>query len=176
MRHTVTQKQSTLNADKHTRTHRACVQRCIKQRSRGLGVKTCNPGSYFQQHLIKKTLFPQASSCPFRSRTFTSHQQLLNDMSLHLIFYSHSLHVFHIQQWCVQCWVPIVNCKYCVTVKKNKKTHSAANPTRSQRAVNKRLVVASRLAPTLSSSQWQKETMEKSVLGAWPGLPSLHLR
>lgn len=34
------------------------------------------------------------------------------------MFYSHPLHMFHIQQWCVQCWVPFVNRKYNVAVKK----------------------------------------------------------
>lgn len=157
----------------NTHTHRAYAERCIKQQSKGLGVKNMWSRILLSATPTKKTLFPQASSCPLRSKTVTSHQQLLNDMSLHLIFYSQPLHMFHIQQWCVQCWVPIVNCKHCVTVKK---THSAANPTRSQLAGNKRIVVASRLAPTLCCSRWQEKTIGRSVLGAWPGLPSLHLR
>lgn len=41
----------------------------------------------------------------------------------------------------MQYWVPIVNCSYCVTVKK--KDLSVTNPTRSQQVGNKRAVVAS---------------------------------
>lgn len=150
------------------RTHRADTQRCIKQQSKGLDVTTCNPGYNFQQHPIKKQCSHKPQVVHSRSKSVTSHRQLLNDTSLYLIFYSHPLHMFHIQQWCVQCWVPIVNCKHCVTVKK---TYSVANPTRSQQAGNKGHVVESRLAPTLCYSQWQEETIGKNVLGSWPELP-----
>ncbi len=41
--------------------------------------------------------------------------------------------MFHIQRWCVQCWVPIVNCKYCVTVKKKPfSSKSYQEPARRQ--------------------------------------------
>ena len=143
------------NTHTHTHTHRAYVERCIKQQSKGLSVKKKKWSRILLSATpTKKTLFPQASSCPLRRKTVTSHQQLLNDMSLHLIFYSHPLHMFRIQQWCVQCWVPFVNCELCVTVKKN---YSAANPTRSQRAANKRIVVVSRLAPAVGGGrrQWR---------------------
>lgn len=51
VRHTDTQ---TLNSKCWQTHNRAYAQRCIKKQNKGLGIKTCNPGYYSQQHPIKK--------------------------------------------------------------------------------------------------------------------------